>query len=224
MSTRLFLVRHGESIWNAEQRLQGQADPPLSALGTRQACDLAAALSERRFAAVYCSPLIRARDTADCIGVPHHLIPRLEEGLSEVKLGAWQGYRVSELGAEMRELYRAWRLDPATVRPPGGETLAEANARAAQAVATMTEQHRDATIALVTHSILGRVLLCHWLGVDLVVVPRLKLKTASISVIRLDEHGAVLERLGDTGHLRGGAPAGAYRGSELRLGPAEVAS
>jgi probable phosphoglycerate mutase len=107
------------------------------------------------------------------------------------------------------------------VRPPGGETLAEANARAAQAVATMTEQHRDATIVLVTHSILGRVLLCHWLGVDLIVVPRLKLKTASISVIRLDQHGAVLERLGDTGHLRDGAATRSSSGP--RTDPVEAA-
>ena len=222
MSTRLFLVRHGESVWNAEQRIQGQADPPLSALGTQQACDLAETLSERPLVAVYCSPLVRARETAAYICAPHHLAPCVEEGLREVNLGAWQGYTPSDLSAEMRKLYHAWRLNPTTVHPPGGETVDEARARAARAVAAIAEEYRDATVVLVTHSILGRVLLCHCLGIGLYLVPRFKLKKASISVIRLDEYGAVLERLGDTGHLRSSAPVEAPLDSGVRDAPVEV--
>lgn len=210
MSTQLFLVRHGESVWNAEQRIQGQADPPLSVLGTRQAYALAEALSGRPLAAVYCSPLVRARDTAAYIGAPHDLSPRVEDGLREVNLGAWQGYAPSDLSTEMRKLYHAWRLNPTTVRPPGGETVYEARVRAARAVAAIAEEYRDATVVLVAHSILGRVLLCHWLGIGLYLVPRFKLKKASISVIRLDEYRAVLERLGGTGHLHAMAPVGAH--------------
>jgi broad specificity phosphatase PhoE len=210
MSTRIFLVRHGESIWNAEQRIQGQADPLLSDLGTQQAHALAARLSERPLAAIYCSPLVRARETAAYVGAPHQLSPRVEDGLREVNLGAWQGYTPSDLSAEMRKLYHAWRLNPTTVRPPGGETIYEARVRAAQAVAAIAEEHRNATVVLVTHAILGCVLICHWLGSGLHLVPCFKLKKASISVIRLDEHGAVLERLGDTGHLKAMARVGAY--------------
>ena len=219
MSTRLFLVRHGESVWNAAQRIQGQADPLLSGLGTQQACALAETLSERPLAAVYCSPLVRARDTAAYIGAPHHLSPRLEDGLREVNLGAWQGHAPSDLSAEMRKLYHAWRLNPAAVRPPGGETVYEARVRAARAVAAIVEEYRDATVVLVTHSVLGRVLLCHWLGIGLYLVPRFKLKKASISVIRLDEYGAVLERLGDTGHLQTMARVGANGNVPLQVVP-----
>lgn len=207
MSTRLFLVRHGESVWNADQRIQGQADPPLSALGIEQAHALAEALRGRTIDAIYHSPLSRASETAARIGAVHHLSPRVEDALREVHLGSWQGYTVPELSPDMRRLCHIWRIDPAAVRPPYGETLYDARARIAPAVTEILAAHAGGTVALVMHSIIGRVLLCHLLGFGLYLVPRFKLKVASITLLRLGGEGAVLERLGDVGHLRDVAPA-----------------
>jgi broad specificity phosphatase PhoE len=201
MSTRLFLVRHGESIWNAEQRVQGQADPPLSTLGLQQASALAGTLRTRPLAAVYCSPLARARQTAAQISAPHGLSPCVEDALRELSLGEWQGQARAALHTDTASLYRMWCAHPMTVRPPGGETLHEALTRVGPAVESVVAQHPGATVVLVMHSIVGRVLLCHLLGTGLELVPRLKLKTASISVVRLTDGKAVLERLGDISHL-----------------------
>jgi broad specificity phosphatase PhoE len=202
MSTRLFLVRHGEGVWNAEQRLQGQGDPLLSAYGQYQACALAEVFSTRPLAAVYCSQLARARETALCIAAPHRLCPRVIAAAGEVNLGAWQGQSPADMSVGTRESYRAWLANPSAVQPPGGETLEEACSRVAPTADALVGEHRGATVVLVTHSIIGRVLLCHLLGAGLELVPRLKLKTASISVVRLHEGRAVLEGLGDVSHLR----------------------
>jgi broad specificity phosphatase PhoE len=202
VSTRLLLIRHGESAWNVERRVQGQADVPLSAHGTRQVHALAEALSARPLVAVYSSPLSRAHATAAHIAARHLLRPCVMVAVQEVNLGAWQGHIPGNMSADMRDRYLAWLRDPASISPPGGETLAEAVIRVVPAIETIRARHAEATVALVTHSIIGRVLLCHLLGIGLELVPRLKLKTASIATLRLDGNGAVLEQLGDTAHLR----------------------
>jgi broad specificity phosphatase PhoE len=201
MSTKLLLVRHGESVWNVEGRIQGQADGPLSAAGALQALALARALRERDLAAVYSSPLLRALQTARAICQPHGLELIDEPAFQEINLGAWQGRTGVELEADPEAGYPAWRRSPRMVTPPGGETLDQATARAAEAVRTAATAHPGAMIAVVTHSIVGRLILCSLLEARLDLVSRLKLKKASISTIRLHEGRAVLESLGDTSHL-----------------------
>ncbi|HLJ67322.1 MAG TPA: histidine phosphatase family protein [Chloroflexota bacterium] len=210
MSTRLFIVRHAESVWNAAQRIQGQADPPLSPEGRRQAEALAEVLSPRPISAVYSSPLRRAHLTAAAIAAPHELEPRLEAALREIHLGEWQGLPFSQSVGELLPARPDWTAeapedespdDPA-MQAPGGESLAQGLERVAPVLTLLASRHRGETIVLVTHSVIGRVALSHLLGMGLGLVPRLKLKVASISMVRIDEDGAVLERLGDTGHLR----------------------
>lgn len=197
-STRLIIVRHGESAWNVERRVQGQADPPLSEVGRQQARALAEAMRKPRLAALYCSPLHRARETAALVAAPHGLRPQVVDALREIDLGVWQGRTHSELSADPSETYRQWRSDPSTVRPPGGETLDEALDRVVPAVEAILSAHVGGSIALVTHSIVGRALLVDLLGAGLDLVPRLKLKQASATVLRLEDDGPVLERLSYT--------------------------
>jgi broad specificity phosphatase PhoE len=198
---RLFLVRHAESAWGADRRVHGQSDPPLSDLGRRQADALAQALKGRRIDAVYSSPLLRAHETASAIAATHQLSPIVDEGFREANLGAWQGRAIVDLDDDKR--FTAWKLDPSAVSAPGGENLAEVEDRVVEAIASLCSDHPVGSIVVVTHSIVGRVLISHLLGSTPQLVPRLKLKTASISVVRLDPHGNVLERLGDVCHLGG---------------------
>lgn len=202
MTTRLFLVRHGESVWNAEGRLQGQADPPLSDLGNRQAAALAEAFRARAIDVIYCSPLARARVTADTISMPHGRQPRIESALREIHLGAWQGRPSASVGIQPGDLSGDRAIQGVSGWPPDGEPLQAALQRVAPSLDAIIARHPGATVVLVAHSIVGRVALCHLLGAGLELVPRLKLKLASITMLRIDQSGAVLERLGDTGHLR----------------------
>ena len=120
---RLFIVRHGESTWNAEGRLQGQADPPLSERGRREAVALAAALDGVAGDLVVASDLERARETAALLGHPG---APTDARLREIDVGEWQGRPLAELppGSEV-----SWRAGPLT--PPGGETWDEFQARIA---------------------------------------------------------------------------------------------
>lgn len=200
--SRLYLVRHGESLWNSQRRIQGQADPPLSDLGKQQARALANVLSARPLDAVYCSPLARACETAACIAAPHGMGLHIEDNMREINLGDWQGRTAFDLAAATQGSYQAWNVNPTEIRPPGGETLHEALARISPVIDAITTSQSGRSIVVVTHSIVGRVLLCHLLGMNLDLVARLKLKPASITKLRLRESGAVLEQLGCTDHLR----------------------
>ena len=193
--TELLLVRHGKSTWNAEGRLQGQADPPLSSVGEQQARAVSSVLSRRPIAAVYCSPLLRARATANAIAAVHGLDPHLDHRLSEINLGAWQAHRVAELRSDTAVQYRKWLADPRAIKPPHGETLDEALARAAPAVQEMVANHAGHTIVLVTHSIIGRAILSDLLGVGTRLWAHLSLKQGLVSTVRFREGVAVLERL-----------------------------
>lgn len=200
-ATHILLIRHGESVWNAEGRVQGQSDPPLSPLGASQAQAIAQRLSGTVLAGLYCSPAVRAYDSALAIGRPHGLAPQREMGLLEVNLGSWQGERVCDLIQDTLTGYRDWERDPVSTRPPDGETLTEVYARVAPVFDLIVAKRPTGTVVVVTHSIVGRVAICRLLDSSLDLVARLRLKKASITKLRIDHGMGVLERLGDTRHL-----------------------
>src|SRR5437868_5329919 len=100
LPSRLFLVRHGESTWNWERRVQGQHDPPLSKRGRQQARELAAKLAGHPLAGFYSSDLSRARETAEPLAESLGREPALLPGLREIALGQWEGKTREELQAE----------------------------------------------------------------------------------------------------------------------------
>ena len=152
--TELWLVRHGETDWNREQRLMGQLDIPLNAEGMRQAAELAAELTGQVFDALFSSDQLRARQTAEvlaaALNLPLHLDPRLREE----HLGAWQGLTHAEIQARYPGQWEQRRADPPDFRPPGGgETIAEMAARACAA-------DPRGRVLVVSHGILIAALLC----------------------------------------------------------------
>jgi glucosyl-3-phosphoglycerate phosphatase len=124
---RLILVRHGESVWNAEERLQGQLDPPLSERGREQSRALAGMLDGVPGERVICSDLARARETAELLG----LRPRLDPRWREIDVGSWGGRTAAEVDAEGDELTN-WRGGPR--RAPDGESWAAFAERVAGAL------------------------------------------------------------------------------------------
>ena len=126
----LFLVRHGESTWNAEHRLQGQLDPPLSNAGRAQAAELRPLVERLGVAAdrVIVSDLSRARETAALLGLEPG---QVDARWREIDVGEWGGKTAAEVDAESGELTN-WRGGPRTA--PGGETWDEFTARVSDAV------------------------------------------------------------------------------------------
>ena len=171
MNHRLLLVRHGESTWNAEHRLQGQADPPLSELGREQAEALLPFLDgipERRLS----SDLTRAVQTAELLGLAGALQdPRWRE----IDIGDWAGHTLDELDPEQ---VAAWQRGE--LAPPNAETFAELQARVAAAV----DELRGEDVLVVTHGGCVRAATAHLTGAD----PRSLAPPANAS-LTIIEHG-----------------------------------
>jgi broad specificity phosphatase PhoE len=191
---RLILVRHGVTVWNTEGRYTTRSDIPLSAEGIAQAKATAAALASTDIARIFCSPLGRARATAEIIaaaqrrGGPAVVV---DDRLTEIDAGPFEGLTAAEINAgPLAEAHTLWHSDTDPVAPAGAETLESARGRAAAFFADV--QELDGTTLAATHGSLARVLVasvvlgaapaahrrlwldnCHWATVDLDRRPRL---------------------------------------------------
>jgi len=152
LPTRLIAVRHGETAWNADARLQGQLDIPLNAKGRWQAARVAQALAQEPVAAVYSSDLARAWQTADAIAAPHTLQIRPEVRLRERAFGQFEGRTFADIERELPEQAERWRRrDPDFSPPGGGEDLRTFQARVVEAVGDLSARHAGELVVLVAH-------------------------------------------------------------------------
>ena len=196
---RLLLARHGQSLSNAVRRFQGAQDVALSPLGIRQAEALGLAVGRRSIAHVYASPLERARRTALIALAGLDLPLTLVDDLRELSLGEWEGCTVEEIRTQPGDPYARWVRDPVQCLPPGGEPLADVQARVLRAVAEIVSAHPDEeTILIISHGGVISALLAHWLGLPLSSIWRIAVANCSLSEIAPPRVISVNE----TGHLR----------------------
>jgi broad specificity phosphatase PhoE len=135
VATTLLLVRHGETDWNAEGRLQGHTDRPLNAFGRRQAAELAERLRGERLDAIYASDLVRAQETAEIVGARLGLPVATDPDLREKNWGSWEGLTGDERAAVEFE----------------GESTEEHRERVMRAVRRIAARHPDGRVLVVTH-------------------------------------------------------------------------
>ncbi len=199
---RLILVRHGETIYNAQRRFTGQSDVPLNPLGERQAAALGECLATEHLDVIVTSDLERTRVTAGAIAHNHHLPIQEDRDLREMALGEWEGYTYDEVLARNANLVTQWRDDPAIYAPPGGETVAQLRDRCARALKRWQTQYPEANVLWVTHGGLIGVLLCHVLDIELKRRWQFRHDNASISEIRLSGERVIIARLNETTHIR----------------------
>jgi len=127
---RLILVRHGETPWNEVHRFQGISDIELSPKGTSQAKSLAESLKREPLEAIYTSPLIRARQTAEQIARYHDCPLVIDEGLKELNQGQLEGLTVEDLRRDYAVFLKKWMKNPGSTRLPQGESLGHLQKRA----------------------------------------------------------------------------------------------
>jgi broad specificity phosphatase PhoE len=130
---RLLLLRHGQSTWNADGRWQGQADPPLSALGEDQARDAAGRLAPGQFSRIVASNLRRAHRTAEILAEALQLPVEVDEDLREIDVGEWQGLTRAEIRACAPEALADWS-EGRSASTPGGELRTHLTDRARRAL------------------------------------------------------------------------------------------
>lgn len=155
---KLILVRHGETDWNKEHRVQGLSDIPLNEHGMAQARGLSESLRGEKFNRIYASPLLRARQTADIINEHHGLTVHTDERLLELRQGIFEGMTFLEMKETHGEFLMQWMTDPISVAMPQGESLQELYTRASAAIDEIISTGTDSLV--VTHNFTLSVLLC----------------------------------------------------------------
>ena len=199
----LYLIRHGETDWNAERRCQGFSDRPLNETGRRQAEATAARLSEIEVEAVYSSSLVRASELGQAVANYHDLPVQTIDALKELNQGDFEGLALSDLVEKHSAFLQRWFLDPADVRVPGGESMRELQTRAWAAIEEIVARHDSGAVVVVAHNLCNTALLCHIMQLDLTHFRRIRQDEAAINVVEFGgrwPHPVVLS-LNDTCHL-----------------------
>lgn len=149
--TRLVLVRHGETDWNREGRYMGHTDGPLNDKGLAQAEAAAQSLRGSTLAAIYTSDLRRARQTAEALARVTGAPIVVDRRLREIGQGDWEGQLFSHIEQADADLLARRRSDPMDTRPPGGESVREAQARVLPLLSEIARQHPTDRVAVVSH-------------------------------------------------------------------------
>jgi len=200
--TRIVLIRHGQTEWNREERFRGRVDIDLDEVGIRQAKAVAEWVAQWEVAAIYSSPLKRAMVTAEaiaaCLGLPVETLERL----NDMHFGVWQGMPIAEAEEKYPQLFDIWRYSPERLRIPDGETLEDVRSRVVATVDDLVAKHQNETVALVTHRVVCKVLLCHLLGLDNSHFWQIAQDTTAINLFEVSDGRFTVRLINDTCHLR----------------------
>ena len=154
-ATRIIAIRHGETAWNVDTRLQGHTDIGLNERGQWQARRVALALTEEPIDAIYSSDLSRAHATAQAIAqrnpqLAHMLVPT-HTGLRERGFGTFEGQTYAQIASNFPEESERWRTRDPNFAPPGGESLLQLRERIASTVTELASRHVGQQIVIVAH-------------------------------------------------------------------------
>ena len=203
MSLKIYFVRHGETTYSQTGGFCGAIDPELTPAGSQMAEQFAATYAKLPWNAVYVSPMKRTIATAkplcDAVGMEM----QLRDGLREIKYGDWEGKTVEEVKKDYEEDYINWLTEPAWNAPTnGGETSVEIASRSSLVIAEIQEKYKSGNVLVVSHKATIRIILCSLLGIDLGRYRyRIGALAASVSIVKFDVRGPLLEVLGDRSYM-----------------------
>jgi len=202
MSLKLYLLRHGETTYSQTGGFCGNLDPDLTPEGHEMAAAFAGAYRDLPWQGIYVSPMRRTLATAKPLCEAIAMEPQVRPGLKELDYGQWEGKTHKQVREESAEDYVRWLTEPAWNPPTGGETSTEIANRALPVVAEIQQAHPDGNVLIVSHKATIRIILCSLLGIDLGRYrDRIAALTTSVSIVKFDVHGPLLEVLGDRSHI-----------------------
>ncbi len=188
MTTTVFLVRHAAHELIGRVLCGRMPGVRLGAEGRRQAERIAERLAREAVAALYTSPLERARETAAPIAERLGLQPQTSEAITDVDYGEWSGMSFEALDSDPR--WATWNAAKSTHRPPGGETVLDVQRRAIGQVERLVEAHPDGGAVLVSHCDVIKAVLAYFLGLAIEGISRFEISPASISTVIVGPWGA----------------------------------
>lgn len=203
--TTIYLIRHAATPAN-EQRpriLQGSTvNTSLSERGVRQAKRVGEFLSQFQFDAVLCSPLLRARETAEAIATPHKLTPQDVPGLEEVNVGRWERLDWHSIERDFPDEYRRFMDDPVRNGYLGGESYGQVQGRVLPVFRSIVKQHAGKQIVVVAHTVINRTLLGTFLGLNLAEAQNLAQENCCVNVVKVQTETPRVVTLNSTFHMR----------------------
>jgi broad specificity phosphatase PhoE len=199
MITRIFLVRHGRTALNAQGRFRGRRDVPLDEQGLADAAEAARRLTAVALVAVYTSPLLRTRQTAEAVAAPSGAPVLVEPDLIDLDHGRWEGLTPEEAAAQDAAAFQRFRTDPCAAEAPGGERLADVEARILAALRRIGARHPGAACAAVSHEIPIRLAIAHLSDVRGPAVWELPVATGSVTELRFEDGALALASPGRGG-------------------------
>jgi 2,3-bisphosphoglycerate-dependent phosphoglycerate mutase len=203
-ATRITAIRHGETAWNVDTRIQGQLDIGLNDAGRWQASRAGVALADEALDVIISSDLARAHETARAIAQPHGLQVSSDTGLRERHFGHFQGRTFAQIEAELPDQALRWRKRDPEFAPEGGESLLQFRVRVMHCVQALAARHAGAHVVIVCHGGVLDILYRAATGLELQAPRSWQLGNAAIN--RLLWNGDHLSLVGwsDTRHLEQG--------------------
>lgn len=202
--TKLYLVRHGETAWNAQNKVQGNMDTELNDLGIMQAEFVAARLAKENIDALYTSSLKRAKATAQKIAEQTKLEVNELHEFKEICLGPWEGLTINEINERYTEDYKIYRESPSDFNMPGAETFMQVSERFCNAINNIIVQNSNKNIVIVSHGAAIKAAIISILGIDIIHYNKFRIDNASISILNFSDNyhnGVVVECLNNTSHM-----------------------
>lgn len=199
MSTTVLLVRHGDNDFTGHTLIGWTPGIHLNDRGRLQAARLAERLGHVPIRAIYSSPLERALETMEPLAARLRLEIRTCDALGEIRIGEWTGRTIRDLESDPR--WQRFNMHRSTARIPGGELMLEVQTRMVEALEEIRRNHPEETVVAASHGDPIRAALLHYLGMPLDFIHRLEIRTASVSVIVLNDWGPVVSRVNETGDL-----------------------
>jgi len=215
--TRIIAIRHGETTWNVDTRIQGHLDIPLNETGRRQAERMALALADEPISAIYASDLTRAWETAQYLARIQGIEVTREEGLRERGFGDFEGKTFAEIEALLPDQSMRWRKRDPEFAPAGGESLIALRSRVVATAERLAAAHPGELIALVGHGGVMDVLYRAATRLDIQAPRTWELGNAAINRLLWTPEGFTLVGWADTQHLDDGTlDDSAFPGGETR--------
>ena len=198
---QVYIVRHGETEWNAQGRIQGHSDIPLSDNGRAQAQSVARRLSGIPFSVAYASDLSRTHETAQIILGDAATALRTTPQLREYSKGVFEGLTVDEYARQYPDQYQASLQNDLDFAPTGGETIRETSIRMSRFVDETLQNHQDETTLVVGHGGSLRSLIVALLALPLEANWKFVMDNCALSLVHTYPNNAVLHLYNDTAHL-----------------------
>jgi phosphoserine phosphatase len=164
---KIYLVRHGQTSWNQDQRLQGLRDIPLDRTGIRQSHRLAEWYRKTGVRRIVSSPLHRARGTAQILSKRTARAAIIDDRLREIDHGPWTGLRLESIEERFPDEFATWSFFPERLRMPDGESLIAVYGRCTRALLDLIKENPNEDVLVVSHGVVNALLLCAAIGTGL---------------------------------------------------------